>query len=51
MKNLKKVLAVVLAFAMIIGTNVFAASFPDLDKTANYAEAVSVLADLGLLTG
>lgn len=51
MKNLKKVLAVVLAFAMIIGTNVFAASFPDLDKTANYAEAVSVLADLGILTG
>lgn len=51
MKNLKKVLAVVLAFAMIIGTNVFAASFPDLDMTANYAEAVSVLADLGILEG
>ena len=51
MKNLKKVLAVVLAFAMIIGTNVFAASFPDLDPTASYAEAVSVLADLGILQG
>lgn len=51
MKNLKKVLAVVLAFAMIIGTNAFAASFSDLDKTASYAEAVSVLADLGILKG
>lgn len=51
MKNLKKVLAVVLAFAMIIGTNAFAASFSDLDKSASYAEAVSVLADLGILTG
>lgn len=51
MKNLKKVLAAVLVFAMVLGTNVFAASFPDLDKSSNYAEAVSVLYDLGILTG
>lgn len=51
MKNLKKVLAAVLAFVMVLGTNAFAASFPDLDKSSNYAEAVSVLYDLGILTG
>lgn len=51
MRNLTKVLALVLAFAMMISGAAFAASYTDVEASANYAEAVSVLSDLGLVKG
>ena len=53
MKNLKKLVSVVLALTMIISSMAFvsAKDFGDVDTTASYAEAVSVLADLSILNG
>lgn len=51
MRNLTKVLAMVLAFTMIVSVAAFAASYTDVASDANYAEAVSVLSDLGLVKG
>jgi len=50
MKNLSKVLAVVLAFAMVLSMVSFAA-FTDLEDGAPAAEAVSVLSALDILKG
>ncbi len=51
MKNLTRVLALVLTFAMMISTVAFAASFADIEAGSTYAEATAVLADLGILKG
>ena len=50
MKNLSKVLAVVLALMMVLGTVSFAA-FTDVDANSSDAEAINVLASLDLLQG
>lgn len=51
MKNLTRVLALVLTFAMMISTVAMAATFADIDESSPYAEATAVLADLGILKG
>lgn len=51
MTNLKKVLVLVVAFAMMLTFGVSAASFQDVDPNASYAEAVSILSSLGLMIG
>lgn len=53
MKNFKKVISAVIALAMIISsfTAVSASKFTDVADTANYAEAVEVLAALGIVNG
>lgn len=53
MRNLKKVLALVLVFALMLSTVVVAsaASFPDVDATYQYSEAVDLLASLNILGG
>ena len=51
MRNLTKVLAMVLALTMMVSVVGFAANFTDVEKGANYEEAVKVLSDLGLVQG
>lgn len=54
MKNLKKLVSVVLSLAMVISAmavTVSAKSFGDVDTTAGYYEAVNVLSDLAILEG
>ena len=51
MKNLKKVLAFVLAFTMVLGFAVSASVFPDVDENASYAEAVTILNGLDIMVG
>jgi len=51
MKNLKKVLALVVVFAMMVSSVAFAAIYPDVAADADYANAVSVLSDLGMIKG
>ena len=52
MKNLKKVLALVLACVMVFGTVAMAGSvYPDVADDANYAEAVKTLSALGIIKG
>jgi len=53
MRNLKKVLALVLVFAMMLSTCVVAsaASFPDVAASYQYAEAIDLLASLNILGG
>ena len=52
MKNLKKVLALVIVFAMMMSTAAFAGSvFPDVADDATYASAVTTLSQLGFFTG
>ncbi len=50
MKNLKKVLALVVALTMVFTTVAFA-SYPDVDADANYAGAVELLSALEILKG
>ena len=50
MKNLKKVLALVVVFAMMFTTVAFA-SYPDVAADADYAEAVEILSALEVLEG
>ena len=50
MKNLKKVLALVVALTMVFTTVAFA-SYPDVDATADYAGAVELLSVLEVLQG
>jgi len=53
MKNLKKVLALLVVFTMVLSTVAFAApvKFADVKENATYAEAVITLSSLGLLKG
>ena len=53
MRNLKKVLALVVAVAMLasFGFVASAASYSDVASNANYADAVNLLSNLGILTG
>lgn len=51
MKNLTRVLALVLTFAMMISTVAMAATFTDIEEGSTYAEATAVLSDLGILYG
>ncbi len=50
---MKKVLALVLAFAMILGsfTFAFATKFPDVSDQEVYSEAINVLSGLGVIDG
>lgn len=51
MRNLKKALALVMVFALVLGTVASAASFTDIDADYSYVEEVELLADLGVLAG
>ena len=53
MKNLKKVLALVLAVVMIMGTVAVASAkdYSDVKADSNYADAIDVLSSLGILDG
>lgn len=50
MKNLKKVLALVVAFSMML-CSVALAAFPDVEEGADYEVAVNTLAALGIISG
>ena len=50
MRNLKKVIALVAVFAMLVSTVAFAA-FTDVAETNNYVEAIETLNTLGIITG
>ena len=51
MRNLKKVIALIAVFAMTLSTAVFAAEFPDVAEDSAAHEAISTLADLGIIQG
>jgi hypothetical protein len=51
MKNLKKVLALVIAFTMMLGFGASASIFPDVADDASYAEAVAILASMKIMVG
>lgn len=51
MRNLKKVIALIAVFAMMVSTVAFAAAFDDVDDSSTYSEAIQTLNKLGILTG
>ncbi len=51
MRNLKKVIALVAVFAMMVSTVAFAQSFSDVDVEHDYFEAIEMLSNLDILTG
>lgn len=51
MRNLKKVIALVAVFAMLVSTVAFAASYSDVADDNNYYEAIEMLSNLDILTG
>ncbi len=51
MRNLKKVIALVAVFAMLVSTVAFAATFDDVAENDTYAAAIETLNQLGILTG
>lgn len=51
MRNLKKIIALVAVFAMLVSTVAFAQVFSDVASTDNYAEAIETLSALGIITG
>lgn len=51
MRNLKKVIALVAVFAMMVSTVAFAQTFGDVADGDNYYEAIETLNKLGILTG
>ncbi len=51
MKNLTRILAMVLVFSLMISSAAFAASFTDVEDGSAVAEATHVLSDLGILFG
>lgn len=51
MRNLKKVIALIAVFAMMVSTVAFAQTFGDVADSDNYYEAIETLNKLGVLTG
>lgn len=51
MKNLTRILALVLVFTMMVSSAAFAAKFTDVAEDSTYAEAVEVLSALGIING
>lgn len=51
MKNLNKVLAMLVVFMMMLSTVAFASSFTDVADESSYSTAIEVGVDLGLLKG
>lgn len=51
MRNLKKVIALVAVFAMLVSTVAFAQTFSDVDAEHDYYEAIEMLSNLNILTG
>lgn len=51
MRNLKKVIALVAVFALLVSTVAFAQTYSDVAETDAYAEAIETLSMLGILTG
>ncbi len=51
MRNLKKVIALVAVFAMLVSSVAFAGTFSDVAETDNYAKAIELLNALGIVTG
>ena len=51
MKNLNKVLAMLVVFMMMLSTVAFASSFADVADTSSYSTAIEVGVDLGLFKG
>ena len=51
MKNLNKVLAMLVVFMMMLSTVAFASSFADVADTSSYSKAIEVGVDLGLFKG
>lgn len=51
MKNLTRILALVLVFTMMISSAAFAAKFSDVADGSTYAEATQVLSALGIFNG
>ena len=51
MKNLNKVLAMLVVFMMVVSTVAFAGSFTDVAETSSYSTAIEVGTDLNLFKG
>lgn len=51
MKNLNKVLAMLVVFMMVVSTVAFASTFSDVAETASYNTAIKVGTDLSFFTG
>lgn len=51
MKNLNKVLALLVVFMMMLSTVAFASSFSDVADSSSYSTAIEVGVDLGLIKG
>lgn len=51
MKNLTRVLSLVLILTMLVSSVAFAGTFTDVEEGSTYAEATSVLNDLGIILG
>ncbi len=51
MRNLKKVIALVAVFAMMVSTVAFGQSFTDVAEDSDYYEAIEMLSKLQILTG
>lgn len=51
MRNLKKVIALVAVFAMMVSSFAFAQSYSDVKEDDNYYEAIEMLSKLNILTG
>ena len=51
MRNLKKVIALVAVFAMMVSTVAFAQTFTDVAEDHDYHEAIEMLSSLEILTG
>lgn len=51
MRNLKKVIALVAVFAMMVTSVAFAQSYSDVKEDDNYYEAIEMLSKLNILTG
>ena len=51
MKNLNKVLAMLVVFMMVLSTVAFASSFTDVADESSYSTAIEVGVDLGLIKG